>query len=102
MTAEVIKEAIKTNEKSPRDEFIEANMGLVYSCARRLQRRGAEFDDLVQAGCVGLIKAADGFDSSRGLAFSTYAVPVILGEIKRLFREGGAVKVGRTDRKSVV
>jgi len=74
-------------------------MGLVYSCARRLQRRGAEFDDLVQAGCVGLIKAADGFDSGRGLAFSTYAVPVILGEIKRLFREGGAVKVGRTTKE---
>ena len=70
-------------------------MGLVYLCARRLSGRGAEFDDLVQAGCVGLIKAADAFDPGRGLAFSTYAVPVILGEIKRLFREGGAVKVGR-------
>ena len=74
-------------------------MGLVYSCARRLQGRGAEFDDLVQAGCVGLIKAADGFDAGRGLAFSTYAVPVIFGEIKRLFREGGAVKVGRTTKE---
>jgi len=82
-----------------RDRFIEANMGLVYSCARRLQGRGAEFDDLVQAGCVGLIKAADGFDAGRGLAFSTYAVPVILGEIRRLFREGGAVKVGRTTKE---
>ena len=82
-----------------REKFIEANMGLVYSCARRLQGRGAEFDDLVQAGCVGLIKAADGFDAGRGLAFSTYAVPVIFGEIKRLFREGGAVKVGRTTKE---
>jgi RNA polymerase sporulation-specific sigma factor len=82
-----------------RNAFVEQNMGLVYLCARRLLGRGAEFDDLVQAGCVGLIKAADAFDPGRGLAFSTYAVPVILGEIKRLFREGGAVKVGRTTKE---
>ena len=82
-----------------RNAFVEQNMGLVYLCARRLTGRGAEFDDLVQAGCVGLIKAADAFDPGRGLAFSTYAVPVILGEIKRLFREGGAVKVGRTTKE---
>jgi RNA polymerase sporulation-specific sigma factor len=87
------------NKIEGRNAFVEQNMGLVYSCARRLQGRGAEFDDLVQAGCVGLIKAADAFDESRGLAFSTYAVPVILGEIKRLFREGGAVKVGRTTKE---
>lgn len=55
-----------------------------------------EYDDLYQAGCLGLVKAAQNFDPSRGLCFSTYAVPVILGEIKRLFREGGTVKVGRT------
>ena len=82
-----------------RNAFVEQNMGLVYLCARKLMGRGAEFDDLVQAGCVGLIKAADAFDPGRGLAFSTYAVPVILGEIKRLFREGGAVKVGRTTKE---
>jgi len=82
-----------------RNSFVEENMGLVYSCARRLQGKGVDFDDLVQAGSVGLIKAADGFDQNRGLAFSTYAVPVILGEIKRLFREGGAVKVGRTTKE---
>lgn len=55
-----------------------------------------EYDDLFQAGCVGLAKAVDGFDTSRGLQFSTYAVPVILGEIRRLFREGGTVKVSRS------
>ena len=82
-----------------RNAFVERNMGLVYLCAKKLTGRGAEFDDLVQAGCVGLIKAADAFDPGRGLAFSTYAVPVILGEIKRLFREGGAVKVGRTTKE---
>ena len=79
-----------------RGAFIEGNMGLVYTCAHRLKGRGMEFEDLVQAGCVGLIKAADAFDEARGAAFSTYAVPVILGEMKRLFREGGSIKVGRS------
>lgn len=55
-----------------------------------------EYDDLFQAGCLGLVKAVDHFDNERGVQFSTYAVPVILGEIKRLFRDGGAVKVGRS------
>ena len=72
------------------------NIGLVHSCARRFRDRGLEYDDLFQAGCLGLTKAVDGFDASRGLQFSTYAVPVILGEIRRLFREGGAVKVSRS------
>ena len=97
MTAESAVSA-KQAQTEKRNAFVEENMGLVYLCARKLQGRGAEFDDLVQAGCVGLIKAADAFDASRGLAFSTYAVPVILGEIRRLFREGGAVKVGRTTK----
>ena len=83
-------------EKTARDRLIEANIGLVHACAGRLKGRGVEYEDLVQAGCVGLCKAADGFDASRGFAFSTYAVPTILGEMRRLFRDGGAVKVGRS------
>lgn len=79
-----------------REEMICGNIGLVHSCARRFRDRGLEYDDLFQAGCLGLTKAVDGFDASRGLQFSTYAVPVILGEIRRLFREGGAVKVSRS------
>ncbi len=79
-----------------RDDFICDNMGLVHTCARRFTGRGIEYDDLFQAGCVGLIKAADGFDPLRGLCFSTYAVPLILGEMRHLFREGGAIKVSRT------
>lgn len=79
-----------------REEQICANIGLVHSCARRFRDRGLEYDDLFQAGCVGLTKAVDGFDTERGLQFSTYAVPVILGEIRRLFREGGTVKVSRS------
>lgn len=78
-----------------REEMINSNYGLVHACANKFRGRGVEYDDLFQAGCVGLIKAADNFDSSRGFAFSTYAVPVILGEIKRIFRDGGSVKVGR-------
>jgi len=70
-------------------------MGLVHSCAAKFKGKGVEYDDLFQAGCVGLVKAADGFDAARGFAFSTYAVPVILGEIRRVFRDGGSVKVGR-------
>ena len=79
-----------------RNTIVCENMGLVHACARRFMGRGVEYDDLVQAGCVGLVKAVDGFDDTRGLRLSTYAVPVIMGEIRRLFRDGGAVKVGRT------
>ena len=82
-------------EKSVRDIKIEENLGLVHSCARRFTGRGVDYEDLVQAGCIGLIKAVDNFDDERGFSFSTYAVPVILGEIKRIFRDDGTVKVSR-------
>lgn len=82
-------------ESSSLDEIVGSNLGLVHSCANRFRGRGIEYDDLYQAGCLGLVKAAKNFDSSLGFAFSTYAVPVILGEIKRLFRDGGSVKIGR-------
>lgn len=74
----------------------EDNLGLVHLCANRFRGRGIEYDDLYGAGCIGLLKAAKAFDGERGVKFSTYAVPVILGEIKRLFRDGGAVKVSRS------
>lgn len=85
---------MKTKNEN-RSELINSNYGLVHSCANKFRGRGVDYDDLFQAGCVGLVKAADNFDSSRGFAFSTYAVPVILGEIRRIFRDGGTVKVGR-------
>ncbi len=85
-----------TAVKTERNRIVENNLGLVHACANRFRGRGVDYDDLFQAGCVGLIKAADNFDESRGFSFSTYAVPVILGEIKRIFRDGGTVKVGRT------
>lgn len=76
--------------------MITSNLGLVHACCKRFAGRGIEYDDLFQAGSLGLIKAVDGFDESKGLKLSTYAVPVILGEIKRLFRDGGSVKVSRS------
>lgn len=79
-----------------KDQIVKQNLGLVHSCAARFRGRGIEYDDLFQTGCIGLIKAIDNFDESKGFKLSTYAVPVILGEIKRLFREGGSVKVSRS------
>lgn len=79
-----------------REQTISNNIGLVHSCAHRFKGRGIEYDDLFQAGCMGLCKAADAFDVNRGVRFSTYAVPVILGEMRRLFRDGGAIKVSRS------
>ncbi len=83
-------------EKLSRNEIVENNIGLVHSLAVRFKGRGVEYDDLFQAGCVGLLRAAEGFDETRGLKFSTYAVPVILGEIKRIFRDTGPIKVSRS------
>lgn len=83
-------------ELLPRGEFIEKNLGLVHACAGRFKGRGIEYEELYAAGCLGLVKACDGFDTGRGVCFSTYAVPVILGEIKKLFRDGGTVKVSRS------
>lgn len=79
-----------------REDFVLSNLGLVHSLAHRLKGRGIEYEELYSAGCVGLIKAMEGFDETRGFKFSTYAVPVILGEMKRLFRDGGSVKVSRS------
>ncbi len=74
----------------------EENLGLVHLCANRFRGRGIEYDELYSAGCLGLVKAVKAFDAERGVKFSTYAVPVILGEIKRLFRDGGTVHVSRS------
>ena len=79
-----------------RNELIEQNLNLVHSCAHRFRGKGVEYDELYSAGCVGLVKAADKFDPSLGYRFSTYAVPVILGEIRQLFRDGGTVKLSRS------
>lgn len=85
-----------------RDEAVSKNLGLVHSIANRFKGRGIEYDDLYSAGCLGLVKAIDRFDESRGLCFSTYAVPLIMGEIKGLFRQGGTVKVSRSLKETAL
>ncbi|MCD8026502.1 MAG: sigma-70 family RNA polymerase sigma factor [Clostridiales bacterium] len=80
----------------------ESNMGLVHACCKRFTGRGIEYEELFSAGCLGLAKAINNFDESRQLQFSTYAFPVIMGEIKRLFRDGGAVKVSRALKELAV
>lgn len=78
-----------------RQQKVEENLGLVHACAKRFSGKGVDYEDIVSAGCIGLIKAIDCFDESKGFKLSTYAVPAILGEIKRIWRDGGAVKVSR-------
>jgi len=87
---------MEKTDRALRAAKIEQNIGLVHACVHKFCGRGIEYEDLFQAGCMGLVKACDAFDEERGTRFSTYAVPVILGEIRRLFRDGGAVKVSRT------
>ncbi|MBE6881297.1 MAG: sigma-70 family RNA polymerase sigma factor [Ruminococcaceae bacterium] len=82
--------------ESKDNSFVTKHFGLVHSIAGRFKDRGIEYEELFSAGCVGLLKAANNFDESRGLKFSTYAVPVIMGEIKQLFRDGGMIKVSRS------
>ena len=84
------------------DTSVENNLGLVHACAHRFKGRGIEYDDLFQAGCMGLVKAYDGFDESRGVCFSTYAVPKIAGEIRRFLRDDGTIKVGRSIREQAL
>lgn len=83
-------------DKRAREILTENNMGLVHSIARRFQNRGVEMGDLIQIGCIGLLKAIDKFDTSYDVRFSTYAVPMITGEIKRFLRDDGMVKVSRS------
>lgn len=79
-----------------KESLVNDNLKLVHSCCKRFKGRGIEYDDLFGAGCLGLVKAANAFKEELGFCFSTYAVPVILGEIKRLFRDGGTLKVSRS------
>ncbi|MFR8974460.1 MAG: sigma-70 family RNA polymerase sigma factor [Eubacteriales bacterium] len=94
-TYELIEKAQSGDEKA-KNKLAEDNMGLVYSVARRFYGRGYDDEDLNQVGAIGLLKAIDKFDISFNLRFSTYAVPLIMGEIKRFLRDDGPVKVSRT------
>ena len=83
-------------ENNNREDFIKSNIPLVHSLCKRFSGKGIEYDDLFGTGCMGLVKAVDNFKPELGFSFSTYAVPVILGELRRLFRDGGSVKVSRS------
>lgn len=89
---------IKNGDKIARERFIVGNMRLVLSLVKRFRIKNLGADDVFQAGCVGLIKAIDGFDIGVGVKFSTYAVPMIVGEIKRYLRDGNSLRVSRSIR----
>jgi RNA polymerase sporulation-specific sigma factor len=90
---------IKDGDESALDELVNLNMGLVKSIALRFQNRGVEYEDLIQIGTIGMIKAARSFDFSFNTAFSTYAVPLIIGELRRFLRDDGIIKVSRGTKK---
>ena len=94
-TEELIAQAQK-GDRAAGEQLLLENSGLIWSVARRFLGRGTEADDLYQLGCLGFLKAVDGFDLNFGTQFSTYAVPKITGEIRRFLRDDGAVKVSRS------
>ncbi len=94
-----IEDLISRSQQGDRDaseQLVQENAGLIWSVAKRFIGRGTEMDDLYQLGCLGFLKAVDGFDLQYGTQFSTYAVPKIAGEIRRFLRDDGAVKVSRS------
>lgn len=89
-------------DQQAKEELVEANTGLIWSVAKRFMGRGTETEDLYQLGCLGFLKAVEGFDLAYGTQFSTYAVPKIAGEIRRFLRDDGAVKVSRGIKERAV
>ena len=95
---EALLKRIKAGDDGAREEFITGNLKLVLSVIKRFAGRGESADDLFQIGCIGLIKALDNFDVSQNVRFSTYAVPMIIGEIRRYLRDNNSVRVSRSMR----
>ena len=95
-------ERVLEGDKQAENMMVEQNMGLVHSIARRFSGRGYELDDLIQIGAIGLIKAVKKFNTDYNVKFSTYAVPMIMGEIKRFLRDDGAVKISRTLKENAM
>ena len=89
---------LKEGDEQAREKFVVGNMRLVLSLVKRFWAKNANADDVFQAGCIGLLKAIDGFDPNLGVRFSTYGVPMILGEIKRYLRDGNSLRVSRSIR----
>ena len=95
---EKLFERIHAGDKSAREEFIQGNLRLVLSVIQRFSGRGENADDLFQVGCIGLMKSIDNFDTTLGVRFSTYAVPMIIGEIRRYLRDNNSIRVSRSLR----
>jgi len=96
---ELLKRA-RAGDKEARNRLVEENTGLVWNIVKRFTGRGYDADDIFQIGCIGLIKSIDNFDLDFGVKFSTYAVPMITGEIKRFLRDDGMIKVSRTIKEN--
>lgn len=94
--------AAQSGDREAKDRIISENSGLIWSIVRKFQGRGTEAEDLYQIGCIGLLKCIDKFDMSYNVKFSTYAVPMIMGEIKRFLRDDGMIKVSRTLKEIAV
>ena len=101
-TAEEMIIRCQSGDENAREQMVIDNAGLIWSVVKRFTGRGIETEDLYQLGCMGFIKALDGFDVNFGTQFSTYAVPKISGEIRRFLRDDGAVKVSRTLKERAV
>lgn len=93
---------VRTGDKQARDELAEENLPLVHYVVKRFRDRGAEYEDLVQYGCIGLLKAIDRFEPGYNVRFSTYAVPIIMGEVRRFLRDDGPVHISRTIHDNAV
>lgn len=102
MSTEELIRLAQNGDRTAAEQLVESNMGLIWSVAKRFMGRGTEADDLYQLGCLGFLKAVNGFDLEYGTQFSTYAVPKIAGEIRRFLRDDGAVKVSRTIKEQAV
>jgi len=96
---ELIKRA-QNGDRAAMDELVSANMGLIRSIVPRFADRGVEYEDLVQIGAIGMIKAVKSYEPGFGTVFSTYAVPLIIGEIRRFLRDDGIIKVSRTTKRT--
>ena len=99
---EALLQKVTEGDENAREELIVRNMGLVHSVVKRFMGRGYDVEDLTQIGSIGLIKAAEKFDISYNVKFSTYAVPMIIGEIKRYLRDDGMIKVGRGLKETAI
>lgn len=96
----ILFEQAKKGDKAAKEKIVSDNAGLVWGIARRFVGRGYDLEEIYQIGCIGLLKAIDRFEASYEVRFSTYAVPLITGEIKRFFRDNGAIKVSRTIKQN--